>query len=521
MSCDQVGCVTEVIKKLSSFSRMVIFAFPDTHFNMSVEAVGVYVRDFMKRLITDPRHRRGPDGKYHHHQEPCSRLQEYITCYVPPNVASDITQRLMRHVSLCYNELINGTFKIACEEIAPHVLQAVIHPPVRCLDVMRNEAHPTLLDYYKDINIDLIYRTLPLLQDLKALRLGKITRIDHFPLEVEGFRNTLEEFVSPRFWYRNITTLARNCKYIKRLDVGGAIIYTSMPFNYISRFKYIEELNISQLYYLPVNELERILLWLGGSIASADERSEEADNFRTRTGDTSEGSGMYSVSGGSPTYTARNPGLLKSFGCLNATYKHINLISKFYNLTSLLLNNSFSSVSLAPLRNLKLLKNITLMGYIFCDIQEFLKSMGNQLICLNLTDILYTDLSFISEYCRSLECLHICFSFDPLLSTEICQRRVTVLGPMQDFAHVVHLQLYSIEINANQDVLKHFPKLRKLSIVFTGGCLCLESLIRRHMLTRLEELYWGKNIVIHFNGSSAIKTVFSFGEQVTVQHIQM
>ena len=247
MCRELMDCISKGVRNLSYFSRMVIFAYPDTLFNFSVECFGVYVRDFMKRLITNPRHRRGPDCKYYHHQQPCRRLQEYVTYYVPPNFASDITPRLMRRVSLCYNELINGTFKIACEEIAPYVLQAVIHPSVKCLDVMRNVAHPTRLDYYKDINIGLIYRTLPLLQDLKALRLGKIMRIDHFPLEVEGFRNTLEEFSCPYFWYSDLATIALKCKNVKRLDVCGPILYTPMAFGYISRFKYIEELNISQL----------------------------------------------------------------------------------------------------------------------------------------------------------------------------------------------------------------------------------------------------------------------------------
>jgi hypothetical protein len=498
---------------------MVIFAYPDTLFNLSVESFGVYVRDFMKRLITDPTHRRGPDGKYHHHQEPCSRLQEYITCYVPPNVASDITPRLMRHVSLCYNELINGTFKIACEEIAPHVIKAVIHPSVKCLDVMRNEAHPTLLDYYKDINIDLIYRALPLLQGFKTLRFGEVLDMVNIPLEVEGFRKSLEEFACPHIWSRDLATLAENCNYVKRLNVGGPLNYTSMVLHYISKFKYIEELNISGMCDLSESELYSILLWLAGLRVSYEESSEDAGSSRTRTRNTSEDSGMSSVAEGSRTYPARNSGLLKSFGCLNATDKHLNLISQFYNLTSLVLVNVCSSASLAPLKNLKLLKEFTLAGYRFSDTEEVLKSIGNQLICLNVMDTLNTDLSFISHYCRSLECLHICFSYF-LVSGENNRHRESRSGPILDFPHVVALQVCSGEIWEREDLVNHFPNLRKLSVLVSGENVFLDWFIERKRVTRVEELYWGSDTVVHFNGNTATKTVFYFDGEVTVQHIR-
>ena len=47
---------------------MEFFAYPYTLFNMSIEAVGVYVLDLMKRLITDLRYSRGPDGECRHYQ---------------------------------------------------------------------------------------------------------------------------------------------------------------------------------------------------------------------------------------------------------------------------------------------------------------------------------------------------------------------------------------------------------------------------------------------------------------------
>jgi hypothetical protein len=428
----------------------------------------------------------------------------------------------MRHVSLCYNELINGTFKIACEEIAPYVLKAVIHPSVKCLDILRNEAHPTRLDYYKDINIDLIYRTLPLLQGFKTLRLGKTMRTANFPLKVEGFKNTLEEFSFSDIWQNDLSTVAEHCKYLKRLDFGGPISFVSLALHYISNFKYLEALNISQLYYLSEYELCLILLWLAGNLVY-DEISEGAGSSRTRTGDTSEGSGMSSVAEGSRTYPARNPGLLKSFGCLNATDKHITLISQFYNLTSLVLVNPYHLGSLTPLGSLKRLKNFALTRYIFSDTKEVLKSIGNQLICFNLRDVRDIDLAFISENCRSLECLHICFS-SPLLSSLGRNYHQSEPGsvPIAVLPHVTSLQIGVPERLARRYVLQHVPNLKKLSVVFPDDDLALfESLIERQILKSLNELYWSNDVIVYFEGNIVTRIMFHFYGEVTVEHIRM
>ena len=498
---------------------MVIFAYPDTLFNLSVERFGVYVSNFMKRLITNPRHRRGLDGKYHHHEEPCSRMQQYITYYVPPDSASYITPRLMRHVNLCYNELIIGRFNIPCEEIAPYVLKSVIRTSLKCLDVLRNEAHPTLLDYYKDIDSDLIYRTLPLLRGFKTLRLGNVMgRVNEF-LDVEGFRNTLEEFACPLISFSDFARVADNCKYVKRIDIGGPLNFLSQAFGYISAFKYIEDLNVNLVYDLSEKDLDGILLWLAGILSFDEERSEDAGSARTRAAHTSGGSRMYSVAEGSRTYPARNLGLLKSFGCFNARYKQINLISQFYNLTSLVLVNEEPSPSLAPLGNLKLLKNLTLEGYVFSHTQEVLKSIGNQLKCLNLKGVENTDLSFVSQNCGTLECLHIRFPFTShALSSGKSNHEKPGSVPAAEFPHVLALQLYFCPITVWQYIVSNFPNLRKLSLPFPRDLLLLQKEIQERRLTRLEEFYWGKNTVVHFNGRIAMRAEFYCDGEMIVEN---
>jgi len=501
---------------------MVIFAYPDTLFNMSVEALGDYLSYFMKCLITDTIYQRGPDGKYHHYQEPCSRLADYISRHVPPFYASEVTQRLIRFVVIRYVILINGAFRSACEEIAPYVLKAVIHPSVKRLVFIRDSSHPTLLDYYKEVESELIYRTLPLLKDLITVRLGKSFRIINVPLEVEGFRNTLEEFSCREFWERDLAVLAHKCKLVTRLDIGVSIDYLSKAFCYISRFKYLEELNLSRMRNLPENELQRILLWLAGVLPADEESPEKTEDILAHSASSSQDSGKASAAESSPTFPARCPGLVKSFGCSNAIDPHVNLISQFYNLTSLVLSNVSRVRTLAPLSHLKMLKNFTLIRTAFVFAQEVLKSIGNQLICLKLIDVWNTDFSFISHHCCSLECLHLHFSYSYklILPPNYLNPQSHSL-PFPDFPHVVALQLYLTEDLARNYVLSRFRNLKKLSLVSTGGdVLLLESLVQRRMMTRLEELYWGYDTVILFSGSTATKTVFHLGGQVTVQHIR-
>ena len=169
-----------------------------------------------------------------------------------------------------------------------------------------------------------------------------------------------------------------------------------------------------------------------------------------------------------------------------------------------------------------MLKNFTLIRSAFIFAQEVLKSIGNQLICLNLKNVWNTDFSFISNNCRSLECLHLYFSYPYKLILPPNYRNPESHSlPFPDFPHVVALQLYLNEDLAMYYVLSRFRNLKKLSLVSTNGdALLLENLMQRRVMTQLEELYWGYDTVIHFSGSTATKTVFHVGGQVTVQHIR-
>ncbi|GFG37358.1 hypothetical protein Cfor_07546, partial [Coptotermes formosanus] len=475
---------------------------PGTLFNMSVEELGVYVSEFMRHLVTDRRYTRGPDGKYHHYQVPCSRLQAYTTCYVPRDCARDVTMRLIRKVSQCYSDLVNdGRFKSACEEIAPHVLKAVIHPSVKCLDFVINEEHPTPLDYYKAVSGDLVYRTLPLLNNLKVLRIGKMATFADVPLDVEGFKDTLEAFSTHNYLEKDIETLSDKCKHIRYLDLAGTVPFPSNIFNLISRFEYLEEVNLSQLRSLSSDDLKVILYWLNGLIPLYRLFTQNNGDISRQPLDPPEGSEDKLLEVYGRKHAPRDSGQLKSFGCANVTEEYVDLICMFYNLTSLILCDVRSPCSLLPLTQLKLLQDFTLIRSHFSDAEEFLIAVGGHLICLNLVDVFGTSFTFISQNCRSLKCLHLSFSRSDHLILPTNYRDVDSYSlPLPDFPLVVNLQVYIKQRAALLYILSRFPNLRKLAVTFTAkDFVILEYLMRRSRLTHLEELYWGLDTVINFS----------------------
>ena len=439
---------------------------------------------------------------YHHYQVPCSRLQEYIIVHVPREVAGEVTVRLMRKVSLCYSELINdGRFRSACEEVAPYVFRAVVHPSVKRLDFVRNKEHPTLLDYHKEVNGDLVYRTLPLLRDVKVLKIGKMATFAGVSLDVEGFRDSLEKFSSFNYVEKDIEVLANKCKRIRCLDLGGTIIYPSNICNLISRFEYVEELNLSLLRFLSSDDLEVILYWLFGFLPFYTLPSQKPGGSATLAEASSQTHKEALMEDLFRNRPLRHSGQLKSFGCANAREEHIDLISMFYNLTSLVLCDVTPSCSLAALRHLSRLKKLALIRSRFSDVEEFLKVSGNQLICLNLVEVFATNFILISQKCRSLECLHLCFSRSEDLILPANYRDISSHSlPFPDFPLVVTLQLHVTEHPARGYILSRFPNLRKLALLYTGDDLTLlNSIINRTRLIRLEEFYWGLQTVMIFS----------------------
>lgn len=504
-------CFVITSKKIL-FVLQMIFAYPDTLVNMDVEVIGRYVSGLMERLTTDASCQRGSDGKYHHYQEPCRRLEECINRYVPPNLASDFTIRIMRHINVTYTKLMkNADFKSACAEIAPVLLKSVIHNTVKKIDCIRDTWHPTLLDCYKITDCDLIYRTLPLLGDLKELKLGRIDRSENMSMEVGGFANTLEKFSCRSFWECDIETLSKNCKNIRSLDIGGSAYYLSKIFDYIFGFKHLEKLNLSLLTDMSSYELKRTVTWMAGIL-------------RIETLSQAGGSGTLSRSTGlsndreESSYLPR-PEKLKVFGCVSPEPHLIPVIAYFSNLTSLVL--SYLQVgSLTPLTVLKQLQNLTLIESRFSLVEDFLKISGNQMKCLNIINSSGTDFKFISQNCRSLECLHLQFKFIEYLHFPVHYRRDDSDSALPDFPSVTRLQLCIPDPEAVKHITNCLLNVKKLSLLpaFNDGSI-FEKIFEGTALRELEELYWGSNIVLKFNGNVITVNEFYVDGSTSVHHV--
>jgi len=357
------------------------------------------------------------------------------------------------------------------------------------------------MDYHKEVNGDLVYRTLPLLRDLKVLKIGKMATFSGVSLDVEGFRDSLEKFSTSNYLEKDIEELANKCKRIRCLDLGGTIIYPSNICNLISRFEYLEELNLSLLLFLSSDDLEVILYWLFGFLPLYTLTSQKPGGNATLTAASSQ---MHKEALMEELFRCRplrDSGQLKSFGCANVRGEHIDLICMFYNLASLALCDVTPSCSLVALRYLNRLKNLTLIRSRFSDVEELLIAVGNQLICLNLVDVFGTNFALISQNCRSLECLHLCFSRSEDLILPANYRDVYSHSlPVPDFPLVVTLQLHITEHHAREYILSRFPNLRKFALLYTGDDLTLlDSIMNRKRLVSLEEFYWGLQTVMVFS----------------------
>ena len=113
----------------------------------------------------------------------------YVIWYVPPFFANYITHRLITHVSVCYTEqIIDCRFCSACEEISFEFLMWVIHSSVKSRDFVRNEAHPSLLDYCGD----LIYRIISI---VKTTRCTGVSNLFYFGMTLYMFRSVFPSII--------------------------------------------------------------------------------------------------------------------------------------------------------------------------------------------------------------------------------------------------------------------------------------------------------------------------------------
>lgn len=426
------------------------------------------------------------------YQEPSRLLQELLVQYLPCDKASDISLVLVRQVAQCYSDLKNDTvFRNACAERAPLVLKSVLHPSVKRLEGIRNTSHPTILEYYKVTKCDLMYKALPLLRGLKEVSLGAANRTDDMPLDVQGFRDTLEKFASRSCRDSDLEELANNCKSLRYLDISDSSDVSDAIVEHILRFEYLEELNLCEVSFLSEEALGRILKGLCDvQLSDCGDIQKHRESLRSWGKDMGKDSGVYPMSSPSPRWQR-----LKIFGCADPRKQHIDMIAQFSNLTSISLSQV--NYSLTPLRGLKYLIYFKVSNSRFIYVSELLIAIGNRLKCLNIVNVSCTDYDFLRVNCVSLVCLHLCFETrsDLILPPDYCEVR----PPLPDFPNVEFLQLYIRELLAAKYILFGFKRLRKfnLQIVVPDYLIYLEHILDRGDKIHFGEVFW-KNVVIQF-----------------------
>jgi hypothetical protein len=498
-------------------------ADPETLRNMAIQALGKYVSDFTRRLITRSVrvYSRRCGNNFHHYHEPCRRLRVRLLRCVPSNIAREITVVLIRCVNQTYIELIKiADFKNACDKIAPLVLRSVLHPSVKILDGIPRTSHPTLLDFYKIKHCVLIYKSLPLLRDLTELRLGTARRTYDMNLKVGAFRNTLEKFSSLSCWDRDIETLANNCKLLRCLDISGSFHISDRIADYILQFRHLEELNLCEVHSLSEEGLQHILNGFANVQLSRSLHSLKANEISsTSTVDLMKVSAASSAD--RPSSPESRSQMLKSFGCSYATVQHIHVIAQFSNLTSLALSNILNCI-LTPLQKLKHLQKFTLIDSRFILAQDLLIAIGSQLKCLNIVDVFGTDLHFISEKCHSLVCLHLCFhKFEDLWLLRRYQVPDTNRLPIFDFPSVVFLELFVCERSTAEYIVTRFPNLKKLFMRYIFDDTFLVWIHSHKNLQHLKEVFWGDGSVIRFTEKCTYITEFYSDGRTSVHKMQI
>jgi hypothetical protein len=445
-------------------------------------------------MIQNPSEPRGADFKYHHYQEPCSRLKNLIA-RLPVNPGRVITPFLVGCVNRVYTELkANPQFRDACEEIAPMVVKSVIHRYKFILNFIRCPSHPHERDIYLLKNCDLIYKALPLLEGPLDVRLGAANRSECTSLELGALRDTLKKFSSRSCLDSDIETLANDCKQLTHLDISCSTDISDRVVDHILKFNHLLELNLWKVHSLSQEALQHLLT----SLAEVDVSEDEEDTQRP------------------PVFRSQ---ILMRLGCSNLTDQHISLISKFNNVSILTLSNV--NCFLTPLRDIRRILMLTLSDSRFVLVEELLLAIGNGLVCLNLIDVIGTDFNFIMVNCYKVNCLHLCFKEKEHL---ILPENWNLPGAAWHRS-LVHwgefLQVSISDLHVVQYILTRFPYLTRLMLSNSVDDVFLEGLMQRVRNPHLKNLFWGDSLEITFNGGVASVRKFCSDGEPCMQQIMI
>jgi hypothetical protein len=329
---------------------------------------------------------------------------------------------------------------------------------------------------------------LPLFRGLRALKIGEADRTDFVPLDVNGFKDTLEEFRSRSLVPSDLKTLSLNCNLIKYLDINGNFLGHIYILSDFLSFRHIVEMDLSRVSFIAEHLLLLILNCLSGLAI-----------LRLDSGETTDRSEF-----------------IRTLGCnLFSVNRNFPLIERFRNLTSLTLSNLLR-MSLSELTKLKNLEKLTFINSRFSRIEGLLPKIGKRLKCLNLINVAGTDIRSIGRHCRILECLHFCFPYNQLLVLPIPG---ISYGPSPMLGNITTLKLHLDSLEVVERVLGYACNVKKLVMAFIFNDEdFLRSLFERTLLKSLEELHWGNIGVVQISDDVATVNRFYPDGRVHVRH---
>jgi hypothetical protein len=447
----------EVIQGYFIFQQNLIMSQPDCLSRLVLESLGSYVCKLCLQLLKLTVET-GAKDELEHLQQACRHLQAILHVDVPPSIANEVTDYLIKCVNDLYYNMPKAERKLWCVEILHVLVSAIVHPEVTTIKLSEDPLHILPKETYINFIEPLIYDRLHTLKKLRVLQLGRRHTCD-WNVRSINLTQDLQEFTFMTNCNDNVLKeLAECCKHLKCLNVNSSTRVTDASIDAILKFQHLEELKIvgTMISESGVTQL------LNGLSENSLSRNVEPEKFRP----------------------------LLRFGCSHITSYQLDiLVDKFPDLIEVSLSDELEprkQCDLSPLKQLRYLR-VCSFRYMQCSgIQDLLHVRGCHLVYLDLCVSEPIDLKYVIENCPSLCCLHM-ISFPNYSPSSDNYNASHLMG----FLSVRCLRIISTGDWAEY-VLSHCINVRKvyLSLSRANEQELLRRVLSRNRMRFLEQLYW-------------------------------
>ncbi|XP_069678379.1 uncharacterized protein [Periplaneta americana] len=484
--------------------KKLMFIYPDRLGALALEVLGKHVSQLMITLYTGKKYLTLPDLL-----KVCRQMEKIVQFPLPPPLLNELTATLMEHACNTWCDLnrssdlqprvetwdpelykqswnLKNVLKIASSKARKHlqkkrnlgeeyfleILSAIINPSITLFDCSLQ----TLFDC-PPYNADILERLSKKFNNLKILRLGR-RNVDRDSLfESVKHMGNLEEFACQTTWDGLLVSLSIYCKKLKVLDLNNAEIVTDACVDYITRFKYLEVLDLTATD-VSHNGFRSILKGISDN--------ECCENTTLHT--------------------------------LKLDEKKINvsninlLVANFPNIQSLSLTNF--NCRLVSLRGLKQLTELSLDIWNFRDemsvafANELLQAIGGQLLTLRLSLSIGTDLSFISKKCCALRTLALKFRTASSVNRTVGLSFMDYsrMFPLQEVKSVEFLEVSMYDTALLDHIVSRFVNVKKISIECEASDSLICTLFQKLARGNLKEIHLCGNWKVDPSGKFALVT---------------